>query len=206
VYSNEYHCMTMFSRRYEAALALAARRHDGQRRKGGDLPYLTHLVHVARLLEPFGEDAVIAGLLHDVLEDTCKTAEELSEVSILIEKTFGPEILEAVRAVSEDKFDDKGEKIPWRPRKQKYIAHLHGAPMLAVQVSAADKIHNMATLILELEEKGPAIWQKFRAGVEDSIWFYEGVSEVVAERLGTEHALAAELRALVSSLRARSRG
>src|SRR5687767_4160822 len=79
----------MFSQRYEAALALAARRHDAQRRKSGDLPYLTHLVHVARMLEPYEEEAVIAGLLHDVLEDTCRSFGEIEEVSNLIRRSFG---------------------------------------------------------------------------------------------------------------------
>jgi (p)ppGpp synthase/HD superfamily hydrolase len=101
----------VFSPRYEAALALAARRHDGQRRKGGELPYLTHLVHVGRLLEPYGEDAVIAGLLHDVLEDTCKSNEEVESLSRSIESSFGAPVLDAVVAVSEVKRETDGTKI-----------------------------------------------------------------------------------------------
>ena len=195
----------MFSQRYEAALALVARRHDGQRRKGGDLPYLTHLVHVARILEPYGEDAVIAGLLHDILEDTCRTHDEICEVSMLIRDSFGAHVLEAVEAVSEQKVTRSGEKIPWRERKESYVAHLRRAPLLALQVSAADKIHNMATLVLELEEKGPEVWTRFRASAEESIWFYEAVKDAVAERLGARDPLVEELGAQLNLLLVRSR-
>ncbi len=194
----------MFSSRYEAALALAARRHDGQRRKGGDLPYLTHLVHVGRLLEPYGEDAVLAGLLHDLLEDTCQSAEELRDVSQAIGESFGADVLAAVQSVSEEKLSADGTKIPWRARKERYVAHLSVAPLLALRVSAADKIHNVATLNLELEAKGPTVWQRFRASADESIWFYESVRDALARRLGEEDALVLELTRQVSSLRARS--
>jgi (p)ppGpp synthase/HD superfamily hydrolase len=195
----------MFSQRYEAALALAARRHDGQRRKGGDLPYLTHLVHVARILEPYGEEAVIAGLLHDLLEDTCRSFDEIREVSKLIRDSFGANVLEAVEAVSEKKVTSEGEKIPWRARKESYVAHLREAPPLALKVSAADKIHNIATLVLEIDQNGPEIWKRFRASVEESIWFYEAVRDALAERLGARDPLVVELGAQLNLLLARSR-
>ena len=195
----------MFSVRYEAALSLAARRHDGQRRKGGDVPYLTHLVHVGRILEPYGEDAVIAGLLHDLLEDTCESLDEIEEVSRAIEASFGRSVLDAVRAVSEQKIAKDGSKIRWRARKEAYVAHLAEAPELALLVSAADKIHNVATLVLELDEKGPTVWQRFRASAEESIWFYESVRDVIEQRLGATDPLVAELRKQISLLHARSR-
>src|SRR5688572_9774603 len=195
----------MFSEKYEAALAMAATRHDRQRRKGGELPYLTHLVHVARMLEPYGEDAVIAGLLHDVLEDTCKTNEEVESVSRQIEASFGANVLDAVQAVSEVKRDAEGNKISWKPRKRKYVEHLAESSELALVVSAADKIHNVATLILELEEKGPSVWNRFRAGPEDSIWFYRAVCDAISKRLGPDHALVIELDRQVTRLRDRSR-
>jgi (p)ppGpp synthase/HD superfamily hydrolase len=190
----------MFSPRYEAALALAARRHDGQRRKGGELPYLTHLVHVARLLEPYGEDAVIAGLLHDLLEDTCKSAEEVRSLSEHIEQQFGRSVLEAIRDVSEEKRDEAGNKISWKPRKERYIAHLRESSQLALLVSAADKIHNVATLALELDEKGDTVWERFRAGAEESLWFYRAVAEVLTQRLGAQHPLASDLATQVEAL------
>jgi (p)ppGpp synthase/HD superfamily hydrolase len=62
----------LFSRRYDAALILSAAAHSVQNRKGTSIPYSAHPVHVARLLEQAGVDdegLLIAGLLHDVLED-----------------------------------------------------------------------------------------------------------------------------------------
>jgi (p)ppGpp synthase/HD superfamily hydrolase len=191
----------MFSARYEAALTMAATRHEGQRRKGGEIPYLTHLVHVGRILEPYGEDAVIAGLLHDVLEDTCDGPEEVRELARTIEASFGRAVREAVESVSEKKVDEDGTKIRWRPRKELYIAHLlEGASELALFVSAADKIHNVATLVLELDEKGPAVWERFRGSPEDSLWFFKAVHAAIASRLGDQHALVVGLATQIEQL------
>lgn len=193
----------MFSLRYEDALKLAARRHDGQRRKGDDTPYLTHLVHVGRILEPYGEDAVIAGLLHDILEDTCKTLEEVASVSSIIEERFGRPVLDAVRAVSEPKLREDGTKIRWKERKELYLAQLVEGPLLATKVSAADKIHNIATLVLQLDEQGDVVWERFRGSARESFWFYGAVAEVLTGRLGEPHALVLELTAQLKALKAR---
>jgi (p)ppGpp synthase/HD superfamily hydrolase len=180
-------------------------RHDGQKRKASSLPYLTHLVHTARILEPYGEDAVIAGLLHDVLEDTCHSPDEVSRLESEIGARFGERVLAAVRSVSETKIGEGGEKIPWKRRKESYIAHLEHAPELALMVSSADKIHNLATLVMELDRDRPATWSRFKASPEESFWFYEQVQAVVARRLGPTHGLASELSAWVDSLRDRMR-
>src|SRR5262245_24388558 len=85
-----------FSPRYDAALALAARAHRSQLRKGTDLPYIAHPVHVSLILirHGFGEDLAIAGLLHDVVEDT--------DVPLYrIAAEFGDEVAGLVAAVSE---------------------------------------------------------------------------------------------------------
>ena len=86
--------MQGFSPRYDAALILAAVAHRNQLRKGSDLPYIAHPVHVSVILiqHGFGEDMAIAGLLHDVVEDTDVPIEAICA-------EFGPEIARLVAAV-----------------------------------------------------------------------------------------------------------
>jgi hypothetical protein len=58
----------------------------------------------------------------------------------------------------------------------------------------------VATLILELDEKGPVVWQRFKAGAEASLWFYDAVSKAVTHRLGPTHPLSTELTHQVEAL------
>ena len=99
--------MQAYSERYEAALTLAARAHRTQLRKVGDVPYIVHPVHVSAILlrHGFSEDVVIAGLLHDVIEDQDVSLER-------IEADFGPAIAEIVAALTERK-KEAGVDRPW---------------------------------------------------------------------------------------------
>lgn len=194
-----------FSPRFEAALTFAALRHAGQVRKGTKAPYLTHLSHVARILAVYGydEDHEIVALLHDVLEDTCADAAERAAVATEIRDRFGAEIEAAVRALSEPKKGDAGTSMTWPERKRAYLAQLASASPLALRVSAADKLHNLATLLAELEARGPSVWDRFRGGPEESRWFYGAVHALLAERL-PDAPLLDELGALVAALDARA--
>ena len=102
--------------RFEQALAFAAQAHAAvhQERKGTDFPYVAHPIRVAEILDRFGcsEDVIVAGFLHDTIEDTDVTAEEISAA-------FGPRVAGLVTAVSEP---DKS--LPWKTRKQHTIEHL----------------------------------------------------------------------------------
>ncbi len=84
--------MTNNSNLINRALKTAAKYHDGQTRKGTDVPYITHPIEVSRILQKHGmnEDVIAAGLLHDILEDTEMTEDELKE-------KFGTRILKLVK-------------------------------------------------------------------------------------------------------------
>jgi (p)ppGpp synthase/HD superfamily hydrolase len=185
--------MHAYSQRYQRALELAARAHRSQTRKGSDLPYLTHPVHVSILLlrHGFGEAVAIAGLLHDVVED--------SEVPLAqLEAEFGPNVAEMVEALTEKKREN-GCQRPWEIRKQEALAHLREASDGAVAVKAADALHNAHTLARQLEEQGRAAWRHYSRGPERSLWYYRRVAAEVDARLG-DHPLALELKAAVESL------
>lgn len=194
----------VFSARFDDALTFAALRHDGQIRKESGAPYLTHLVAVARVVSAYGydEDHEITALLHDVLEDTCQNHEEREAVAAELEVRFGPAVATAVGALSEPKRDDAGARLAWPERKQAYITRLETATPLALRVSAADKIHNLATMLAGLEQRGPDLWRAFRGGPKESAWFYRSVQDVLRRRL--EEPIVEELTSHVQALEARA--
>jgi (p)ppGpp synthase/HD superfamily hydrolase len=185
--------MEAYSERYEAALALAARVHRQQTRKGSDIPYIVHLAHVSVILirHGFAEDLAIAGLLHDAVEDQDLPLED-------IEAGFGPEVAAMVAALTERKHEE-GVERPWEARKREALHQLRRANLDAVAVKAADALHTVRSLLAGLAAEGPALWANFSRGADQSLWFYESVAEIVRERL-PEHPLADELDRAVDGL------
>jgi (p)ppGpp synthase/HD superfamily hydrolase len=189
--------MHAFSRRFDAALAFAARAHRTQVRKGTDVPYIIHPVEVAIILgrHGFDEDVQIAGLLHDTVEDT--------EVSVDdVRGTFGDEVARLVTAVTEVK-DESGGRRPWRVRKEEMLAHLEHADRSIAALKAADALHNAQATITELDSAGVTVWSRFNAPPADSAWYYGEVARLCARALG-DHPLARELLDAVDTLRART--
>ena len=177
--------------RLDLALAFAA---DGFRqitRKGGvGVPYLVHLLAVASLVGEHGgsEDQIIAALLHDTLEDLPGvTAQDL-------EVRFGPAVTAMVEALSDTTVKPKPE---WRTRKEAYIARLAQEPPQVKLVSAADKIHNLQSLLRSLRQAGDGVWHEFHAGPQEQVWYYRAVLGALAT--GWEHGILDELRVLVEA-------
>ena len=175
----------MYSVRFEAALNLAGLQHAGQTRKGTGAPYLIHLVHVAAILQRAGydEDTQIAGLLHDVVEDTVSSNEDGDRLLAEIRQAFGHPVADAIASVTEPKRDRAGAKLPWRYRKEQYLSQLATGPLMALRVSAGDKLHNLATLSEELTRKGDETWARFKKGPEETYWFYRSVHAEIRRRL-----------------------
>jgi (p)ppGpp synthase/HD superfamily hydrolase len=160
--------------RLERALRWAAVCHRGQSRKGGDIPYIEHVMGVALILDRIGfdEDVVIAGLLHDAVEDTEATLDD-------VRTRFGDQVAGIVAACSEIKTDADGRKRPWIDRKRDHLAALDGASVPARGVILADKLHNLVSIALDLRE-GQPVWSLFNAGRADVIWYYQ----TTLERIG----------------------
>ena len=178
----------MYSVRFDKALTLAGLRHAGQVRKGTGAPYLVHLVHVAAILARAGhdEDTQITGLLHDVLEDTVSSSDERNVVAADIRQMFGSEVADAVETLTEPKRTSDGARLPWRSRKDRYLAQLSVGSPMALRVSAADKLHNLASLEEELAHEGEAVWQRFRVGPDETYWFYRSVFQIIVTRAPNE--------------------
>jgi (p)ppGpp synthase/HD superfamily hydrolase len=185
--------MRGYSERYDAALILAARAHSGQDRKGTDIPYLMHPVHVSVILlrHGFSEDVVIAGLLHDVVED--------SEVPLeRIESDFGASVAEMVAALTEKKVEGS-RKRPWEVRKREALAKLRQASQAAVAVKAADALHGACSMARDLRRSGPSFWDSFSRGPDESLWYHRAIAAIVRERLA-QHPLVDELDGAIKDL------
>lgn len=180
--------------RFDEALVLAAGLHREQRRKGGDIPYISHLLAVCAIVLEHGgdEDEAVAALLHDGPEDQGGEA-----TLALIGRLFGERVRSIVAACS-DTFETP--KPPWLDRKTAYLAHLSGpgASRSVLLVSAADKLHNLITTIDDLDAQGPAFWDRFNSTAGQQLWYYRSLSTVFRERLGGRlaEAVAAQVQRL----------
>lgn len=187
--------MALFSARFDAALGFAARAHAEQRRKGTTVPYITHPVSVALYLLQVGrgEDVAIAGLLHDVVEDTGIALE-------VIRVEFGDRVAALVAAVTEHKAEG-GVERPWEVRKQEALDHLAGADDDVLALKAADALHNVSTTQVALLRDGDKVWTRFKRGPRESLWYYGEIARLVRLRLGDDR-LCQDLDAAVAALRA----
>lgn len=164
----------------ERAIRKASLLHNGQTRKAEvDLPYITHLFSVAALLSEYAakEDVVVAGLLHDTLEDTVYSPAELEE-------EFGIKVRTTVESVTEATLEEK-QKIAfsWKERKLRYLEKLQRGSAEALMVSAADKVHNLQTIIDDFRKHGPDILKNFKTDWESQLWFFGEVLAILEERL-----------------------
>src|SRR5437868_12463898 len=174
-----------YSDRINHALAFAAKHHDQQVRKGTRLPYLTHPANVAIILTRYGRDesTVVAGILHDVIED-CVTRDYTREMlEQRIASKFGDDVLETVLAVTHRKHDDDGNEFSPEDRKADYIERLAMASEPARWVCAADKLHNANSILSDLRRtiEPASVWARFKVGKDGTIRWYRAVYERLRE-------------------------
>ena len=134
---------TPMSDRFNRALSLASSLHASQARKGGEVPYIAHLLAVCALVLEAGgdEDLAIAALLHDAVED-----QGGESTLLIIRQRFGDRVADVVNGCTDT---DETPKPPWKQRKQDYLDHLRGAPDDVRLVSAADKVHNARSILFD---------------------------------------------------------
>jgi (p)ppGpp synthase/HD superfamily hydrolase len=195
----------VLSPRYVEAFEYVADLHAGDTRKGGDVPYLAHLMAVSALVLDHGGDETqaIAGLLHDAAEDHGGRA-RLDEIG----RRFGGAVRDIVELCSDSLVADRDQKPPWWPRKVAYIARFETAPhdSPALVVAAADKLHNARALLSDYREVGEDIWRRFNrtSGRAGQLWYYGRLAAVLGERLEGDRradALARELGRTVVAVR-----
>lgn len=171
--------------RISAAFALAALVHEKQKRKSTDIPYISHPMAVAAQVAVWGgsEDQFIAALLHDVVEDGG------AQYMPVIDEHFGKHVLDLVMACS-DAAPQRGQpKGAWIERKEKYIANLRSAADEVLLISAADKWHNLASILADAKQLGEVVFDRFiRQDFERTdkkkmvLWYYKELLAVYRER------------------------
>lgn len=206
--------------RWNDAVAFVLRHHGDALRKGTRVPYVTHVMAVAETLAyryPERDELVLAGLLHDVVEDTSACFDDVA-------RAFGPRVAALVRAVSKD--DEAmaawdGRSLPRDPmgeverrdvwfRRRRYLLHLITGRQVGpdvLRLKAADAHANLRTILRDLRnpELGAAVWDRFNVAREESLWFYGSVAVAVERGIGAEP-LVEELQQVLREVTASSDG
>lgn len=154
------------------AINFAVAAHDGQKRKGKEVSYIMHPLSVGLLLANSGaeEEIVIAGILHDTMEDTEVTYEE-------IEEKFGKKVADMVNDVTE-----QDKSLPWVERKQAALEHVKDMSEASVLIKTADVLHNMNDQLEDYKKEGDKMFEKFNAGKEAQLDRYSKLVSALKAR------------------------
>lgn len=186
----------LLSARYVQALELVARLFRDENRKMSDTPYVTHLCGVSHILAQLtdDEDVLIAGLLHDVVEDISPEVYTAAQLEI----DFGARVRQLVEAVSHD--DTRYEK---REARQRYLDQITDGPIEACLVSGADLLYNAADIVRNYT-RDPALLAQHMGGERAALreWFWQARFAIVQKRLGADHKLVQELANVMQDLTA----
>ena len=168
-------------KRFREALVWAAELHEEQRRKGGNVPYVAHLIGVAAIVLEHGgdEDQAIGALLHDALEDQ---AHRMSPNEI--RARFGERVERIVEACTDGDPQEQRDRdhARWIARKEKYIAEVATKPVEALLVSMADKLYNARAILEDYREIGETLWPRFTTGRDGTLWYYRSLLAVFKPR------------------------
>lgn len=194
-----------YSDKINHAFAFAAKHHDRQVRKGTKLPYLTHPANVAVILTRYDrdEDSIVAGILHDVVEDCVREGYTRQTLEQRIGEKFGEGVLKTVLQVTHRKLDDDGAELSSAQKKEDYLERLSEAEESALWVCAADKIHNARSVLADLRRtvEPNAVWGRFSGGRAGTVKWYRDVYDRL-KSLGFDQPIMDELRVTVEALEA----
>ncbi len=167
-----------YSDRVGEARKCAADAHDRQTRKGKEEPYLSHILAVAALVAHYGgdEDQIIAGVLHDVVED-----QGGERIAVEIGERFGSEVEDIVRDCSDSFTTDPQEKLPWQERKDDFLARIvEKGPSPSSLVEACDKLANLRDIVEDLQAAGGVeALDRFSGGRAGAIWYYNQIGDIL---------------------------
>ena len=154
----------------EKAIIFASQKHKNQFRKGTPIPYIVHPIEVMQILRENNADeiTIVAGLLHDTIEDAKVTYDEICN-------EFGKEVADIVKDESEDK------SKAYRIRKQEHMEKLNKCSTKSKMVTCADKLSNIKSTYLDLKYYGEKTWDKFNGTKDDLNWYYHIALDALKE-------------------------
>jgi hypothetical protein len=194
---------TGYSDRINHALAFSAKHHDRQVRKGTRLPYLTQPANVAIILTRYGQadSTVVAGILHDVVEDCVREAYTREMLEQRIGDKFGVDVLDTVLAVTHRRIDDDGIELSADERRDDYLERLASSDDPARWVCAAYMLHSTSTILADLRRTidPDTVWNRVSGGRDATVRWYRRVYERLAE-IGFRGEIMLELEKTVVAL------
>ena len=161
----------------DKAIVFATVAHEGQFRKGTNIPYILHPLEAAAIVGSITTDVEIlaAAVLHDVVEDTSVTIDEIRE-------QFGERIANLVANESENKREDLPAENTWKIRKQETLEHLKNAPIEVKMITLGDKLSNIRAIHRDYKMLGDELWQRFnQKDKNEHFWYYNGVANCLVE-------------------------
>ena len=162
----------------DRAIIFATRAHSGTYRKGTSIPYIVHPIEAAAIVSSITDDPdmIAAAVLHDVVEDTDATVEE-------IRFFFNERIASLVEAESEDKRKDLPPQETWMVRKMETLEFLRNeADRDAKILALADKLSNMRAIHRDQNTVGDRLWERFNEkSKEKHGWMYRQVADALSE-------------------------
>lgn len=166
------------SKRLDDAIEFATKKHTEQTRKRENTPYILHPLEVAAVAAELtkDEDILIAAVLHDTVEDTDTSIDEVRE-------RFGDRVAELVESETENKREDLPPEETWEIRKKESLEHLKNSTDPAVKILwLADKVSNIRTLYRLYQKEGDALWNHFNMkDVKKQAWYYRTISELLSD-------------------------
>lgn len=196
-----------YSDRINHALAFAAKHHDQQVRKGTRLPYVTHAANVAIILTRYGQDetTVVAGILHDVVEDCLRDGWTRAMLEARVGDKFGDDALAAVLAASRRRLDDAGNEMDRDERNRDQRARLDHADTPALWICAADRLHTGNSILADLRRTldPDSVWGRISGGRGATIAGYRAVYDRLAA-VGFGAPIMPELNSMVEALEAKT--
>ena len=161
----------------DKAIVFATEAHEGQFRKGTQIPYILHPMEAAAIVGTMTTDnEVIAGaVLHDVVEDTDTTIDDIQDM-------FGDRVAFLVYSESENKRENLSAQSTWKIRKQETLDHLKKAPLDVKMITLGDKLSNIRAIYRDYNTIGDALWQRFnQKDKNEHHWYYQGIADCLTE-------------------------
>ncbi len=188
----------IYTQNIKNAIAFSIQVHEvdqKQKRKGKDIAYITHPLTVALILARAGasEEVIVAGLLHDAVED-CEPHGSVTRE--MVAEKFSEEVATLVASVTEE-----NKELSWEERKREALAHIAHFSHGSVLVKSADILSNVTEILDDHARDGDAIFTRFNHGREAVIANYIAVAERLIE-VWPESPLVVDLRVATEKLKA----
>lgn len=163
---------------FDKALNFATEKHSGQLRKIANTPYILHPIEVASIVGTMTDDREIlaAAVLHDTIEDTDTTLEEIRE-------NFGRRVSLLVMTETENKREDRPEAETWEIRKEETLIILEHTKDIGVKMMwLGDKLSNIRSFAREYRKRGDELWLDLnQKDPKRQAWYYMKIAKCLSE-------------------------